>query len=227
MNKADTLKMFHKKTMDDMRPFLKRIFNVNGYSYATNDKAVCRTKGECGEDIENHPDPLILNWDGFENASYFEIAQSEIDYFRNKYPCHKCHPTGEGKLVKCFECNGTGLIVHINDYSHYECECITCGGRQYLPDQYPINTLICDNCNGTRIIPESYDDRFFYIYTDIAVDIQYVAIAAKIPNVKFCLIPSPDKRALPYAHQSDSVYFLGFKSPDFEGFIMPMRGDGY
>ncbi len=214
MGKLNILNKFLSKHILNVQAYHSKIATVKKHSYATNGKIICRTKGNYGT-IGDYLDVNSLPWDALQNGQYFEISKTEFNKSRESHQCN-CHPKGTGKLIICPECKGEGCVSFSNDYNTYDFDCETCFGEGESSAK-TLNSENCPRCSGTRF--QSTDSEDFYIFTDIIVHPQLVAIATEIPNVKFCLTP--------HDFWGKANHLLGFRSPDYEGFISPRIGDGY
>ena len=163
-----TLKTFCSS--DPSRNRLSNPWSEGDYSYATNGYLMVRV--DRFPDIPNGK-PVTLE----RMEEYFNVVPETplliIKY--KKQQCGVCE--GSGRISRCPECNGLGMVTFDNAYNNYEVDCKTCDGEGSLVG----GKEKCQECNGEgKIIDKSQTVDLDGVQFMVAT----LEPIFKLPNVK-------------------------------------------
>jgi hypothetical protein len=191
-------------------------FSRGEYSYATNGHIGVRVprrddipENESAPKAENafsKAEPLLRSIEG---ASPIP-ALPPIETKR----CHVCK--GEGKVVKCDDCDGQGFVECNLGHEH---ECEECGEQGVVSARHAEDAsrhMPCEECDGTGRVPEADSGRGVYVVFpgEHTVQLRYLNKLQKLPGIRWKLTGREAADPIPF-------WFEGG-----DGILMPVRYPG-
>jgi len=137
----------------EVREYLQKPFNLDGFTYASNGHYAVRTKlndaySELPEDKrESLSKSLTEYFNDLEDKTYQALPKLPELTFSD---CADCMGSGFMEKQECFECNGDGELILSSGHNDYEVECYSCSGHGEIKRR---NTEVkCECCNGEKKI---------------------------------------------------------------------------
>lgn len=128
---------------DDPRKYLKKPFNLDDKTIATNGHiliAVTRLSEFDNAEAAEKVGDIIKKHMSHKFNDFYKLPKIDFEKFR----CEKCD--GSGVSDWCYECEGERVVYLGNDHNSYCCNCLSCAAK---------DNNFCLKCNG-----QGYGEHF-------------------------------------------------------------------
>lgn len=186
---------------NDIRSYLAKPMEIDGFLYATNGHIAIRVKGKAEEYIEvpaSTSEQLIKIFANCEEYKYRALPEISEP---KKYDCGICK--GTGKVTICDECAGEGYVDLGNNYNAYEVECRSCMGNGCGAG----GEKACEYCDGDGY---KYKRDGYAQIGNTGLNYKYFQLIKSLPSPEICLDIEKHK-------------FIPFRFDGGYGALMPMR----
>lgn len=191
----------------ETREFLRRPFNLAGYSLASDGHRLLRTKLQphfdaCPDAFSERMLELLAELDSLDHDLMRPLPEIE---WPEKADCIDCSGVGSFDLNLCHECKGEKKLVFTSPHNTYSVTCKSCEGRGEL-EGLPL-TRPCESCNGSGK-GKSYSGTVWVEGVKMFAD--YVAPLAEDDSI--VVLPSLDGMKLYFmASNGDSGLIFGMR----------------